>query len=126
MEPIKIEMSVARVNPFAFMTDQGQNEGISFRFQEWEFRQDATLMLKSGGQPIEDAHKSPLYALQGLGVREMVVCEFELFQDRRQESRAGQRDSVKDVLGLRLKSVRPQDAANGKPAGAVSLSKSKS
>lgn len=106
MEPIKIQMKLVRANHWGPISG---NRGITFRFQEWEYRHEATLMLEVDGQPNPDAHKSPLYALQGVPVGDMVEAEFQPYQDRRQESRENSRDSVKDVLGLRLSSVRPSE-----------------
>lgn len=121
MEPINLQMKLVRVNHFGFDTSAGRNEGVSFRFQEWEFRHDATLMLKSNGETVDDARRSPLYRIQNLEPGEMVECEFTPYQDRRQEQRDGQRDSVKDVIGLRLSAVRPlsdsrPSASNGAAA----------
>lgn len=117
MEPIKVQMKLVRKNEWAI----GGNKGMTFRFQEWEYRHEATLMLQVDGKPVEDAHRSPLYGLQDVPQGEMVEVEFVPFQDRRQESRGeNQRDSVKDVIGLRLHSVRPASgtdpARNGQAA----------
>lgn len=103
MEPIKLEMKLARKNEFSV----GGNKGVSFRFQEWEYRHDVTLMLEVNSEPVADLHRNPLYTVQDLKPGAMVEVEFVPYQDRRQESRDGQRDSVKDVIGLRLNAVRP-------------------
>lgn len=111
MENLKLTMKLTRANTFSV---EG-NEGITFRLQEFDYRHEATLMLKRSGEPNPDAHKSPLYALQGVEVGAMCEVEFAPYQDRRQESREGSRDSVKDVIGLRLVAVRPSPA---NPSGA--------
>lgn len=103
MENLKLTMKLTRANQFSV---EG-NEGTTFRLQEFDYRHEATLMVKRNGEPVPDAHKSPLYALQGVNVGDMCEVEFAPYQDRRQESREGSRDSVKDVVGLRLVAVRP-------------------
>lgn len=108
MEPIKLPMKLVRKNEFSV----GGNKGVSFRFQEWEYRHDVTLMLEVSGDPVSDVHRNPLYKIQDLEPGAMVEAEFVPYQDRRQESRDGQRDSVKDVIGLRLSAVRPMSEAN--------------
>ncbi|WP_047866722.1 hypothetical protein [Rubrobacter aplysinae] len=113
-EPIELQMKLQRRNPFSL--NGGQTEGVSFRLQEWDYRHEATLMLKIDGEANADAHKSPLYGLRSAEVGDMVTATFEPYQDRRQESREGGRDSVKDVIGLRLVKVsvtEQQQSSNG-------------
>lgn len=112
MEPIKLEMKVS-MSPFKFQDEDGkQNEGIKFRFRDWDYTHEQTLMLTSSGETVPDLHQNPLYALQGVPDGDHVEVTFIPYQQRQQDQRNGSRDRVRDVLGLRLDAVRP--LSNGK------------
>ncbi len=111
---LDLEMKV-QIMPFKFSDDEGkENEGIKFRFRDWDYTHEQTLMLKSSGETVSDVHKSPLYGLQGVKDGERVYCKFVPFQLRQQDQRNGSRDRVKDVLSLRLESVTAGSNGNGK------------
>jgi hypothetical protein len=104
---LKLEMKMS-MNPFKFNGSDGkENEGIKFRFRDWDFTHEQTLMLKSSGEATPDLHKNVLYSLQGIKDGERVECEFVPFNERKQDQRDGSRDRVRDVISLRLHAVRP-------------------
>ncbi len=101
------------MNAFKFKDNEGkETEGIKFSFRDLDYTHEQTLMLVSGGEPVADVHKNPLYALQGVNEGEMVKVRFVPFQQRQQDQRNGSRDRVRDVLSLRLDAVQP--SSNGK------------
>lgn len=97
------------MEPMAF----GSFEGVRFTFRDWDFTHQATLVLKTDDGPNNEAHKSPLYALQGVSNGEKVQVTFKAEQQRQQQSRENRRDQVKDQIGLRLLSVKPVAESNG-------------
>lgn len=107
-ESITLTMKMSS-NPFRI---NGDTEGITYRFRDFDYTHQQTLMLKSNGQVPPDLADNPLFTLKGVASGTMCDCVFDLVQRRDQESRDGQRDRVKDVLGLRLSSVQPH--TNGK------------
>jgi hypothetical protein len=108
-------MKLKRKNEFDFDGETGRMHGVSFLFRDFDYTHEQTLMLVRNGEAIDAARRNPLWALQAVDEGEMLDIRFGLVQRREQDSRdGGQRDRVKDVLGVSILSVSPHSNGNGK------------
>lgn len=105
MQDLEFTMKVKRDPAYSV----NGSEGIKFHFYDFDGQHDETLQLKRDGNPIPEAHRSPLYKLQDLDPEgEMVVVTFGVTTEKRQESQGdNRRDRVQFKRSLRVKSVRP-------------------